>query len=51
MTTTHEVKFLTEVNYDKFKDRHLLIVEDIIDTGKTLESLVQKISAAGPKTI
>lgn len=43
MVTSHEVKFMTDVNYDKFKGRHLLIVEDIIDTGITLESFVKKL--------
>lgn len=51
MESTHEIKFLTEVNYDKFKDKHLLIVEDIIDTGKTLEKLVEKILQSGPKSV
>lgn len=51
MVTSHEVKFLTDVNYDKFKGRHLLIVEDIIDTGITLESFVKKIELYEPMSV
>jgi len=51
MVTSHEVQFLTEVNYEKFKGKHLLVVEDIVDTGITLFELVKKISASEPKSI
>ena len=36
MVSSNQVKFLTTVNYERYRGRHLLIVEDIIDTGKTL---------------
>ena len=51
MVSTHEVKFLTEVNYEKYKGKHLLVIEDIIDTGKTLFELLKKISVSEPKSI
>ena len=51
MVSSHEVKFLSEVNYDKYKGKHLLVVEDIIDTGKTLFELLKKISVSEPKSI
>ncbi len=51
MVSNHEVKFLTEVNYDKYKGKHLLVVEDIIDTGKTLFELLKKINISEPRSI
>src|SRR5690606_16419795 len=33
------------------KDRHIIIVEDIIDTGHTLHHLVGKVAAEGPASI
>ncbi len=36
---------------DYVKHRHVLIVEDIIDTGRTLKFLVEHLSSLNPKTI
>ena len=38
MTTNHDVKISQDLNGD-IKDEHVLIVEDIIDTGYTLEKV------------
>ncbi len=39
------------MNYDKFKGKHLLIVEDIVDTGKTLYELIKKLSVSEPRSV
>ena len=51
MASTHEVEFLTQLNHEKYKGKHLLVVEDIIDTGKTLYELMKKLNACGPKSV
>jgi hypoxanthine phosphoribosyltransferase len=33
------------------RDRHVLVVEDIVDTGRTLSALVETIRAAGPASV
>ena len=43
------------VNYlptsERIRDRHVLIVEDIVDTGETVSALVQKIEALGAASV
>jgi hypoxanthine phosphoribosyltransferase len=51
MTSTNEVEFLTQLNDAKYKGKHLLIVEDIIDTGKTLYELMKKLKVCEPKSV
>lgn len=36
---------------DYLKQRHILIVEDIVDTGRTLEFLYEHLKALNPKTV
>jgi hypoxanthine phosphoribosyltransferase len=36
---------------EKYKGKHLLVVEDIIDTGMTLNELLKKMSVCEPKSI
>ena len=48
ISSTGEVKTLLELDVE-LKDRHVIVVEDIVDTGKTLHyflSLLQKLSPA-----
>ncbi len=39
------------VNSHKFKDRHILIIEDIIDTGLTMESFMNILNKSNPSSI
>ena len=43
------------VNYlptsERIRDKHVLIVEDIVDTGATVSALVQKIEALGAASV
>ncbi len=43
---TLEVSLLPDV-----RDRDILLVDDILDTGKTMSAIVSKLSAYGPKSI
>jgi hypoxanthine phosphoribosyltransferase len=36
---------------DKFKDRHLLVVEDIVDTGNTLTHFMKDLEKIGPASV
>jgi hypoxanthine phosphoribosyltransferase len=36
---------------DKFKDRHLLVVEDIVDTGNTLTHFMKLLEKIGPASV
>lgn len=44
------IKFI-RAGSDYVKERHVLIVEDIIDTGRTLEFLLEHLHTLNPKTI
>ncbi|MBF0099279.1 MAG: hypoxanthine phosphoribosyltransferase [Desulfobacterales bacterium] len=46
----HRVKVTKHIETD-IKDRHILIVEDIIDTGLTLQFLINYLAIFHPKTI
>lgn len=48
--TTGEVN-INSVDNTSFKDKNILIVEDIIDTGITLEKLRKKIHLENPKSV
>ncbi|CAO3643522.1 unnamed protein product [Cunninghamella echinulata] len=42
---------LTEEELKEFKGKNILIVEDIIDTGKTMVALLEKLQTLAPKSI
>lgn len=48
--SSENVKILKDVETD-IEGKHVLIVEDIIDTGRTLSSLVQLLSQRKPKSL
>merc|ERR1712150_313043 len=48
-TGTVEIQGMDDLS--EMKDRHLLIVEDIIDTGRTMKKLLKTISPYQPKSI
>ncbi|MCH3923791.1 MAG: hypoxanthine phosphoribosyltransferase [Bacteroidales bacterium] len=48
--TTGKVRELIGLNED-IKDKDVIIVEDIIDTGITMENLLKKLSSYKPKTL
>ena len=50
MDTTGEVRELIGLSID-IKDRDVIIVEDIIDTGTTMYSLLPKLQAKGVKSV
>ncbi|EIJ71170.1 MULTISPECIES: hypoxanthine phosphoribosyltransferase [Pasteurellaceae] len=50
MTTNHDVKITKDLDGD-IKDEHVLIVEDIIDTGYTLEKVREILGLRHPKSI
>lgn len=45
-----EVKFLKDVDTD-LEGRHVIIVEDIVDEGKTLEAVIKNIKKRNPKSL
>ena len=49
-STTEEVKTLIGLNED-IRDRDLIILEDIVDTGITISHLVEDLSKYGPRSI
>ncbi|MEP7013828.1 MAG: hypoxanthine phosphoribosyltransferase [Verrucomicrobiota bacterium] len=48
--TTGEVIF-KQVGLPEVKDRHILILDDILDSGHTLAAIREKLEAAGPQSI
>lgn len=48
--TTGEVIF-KQVAVPDVKDRHVLLLDDILDSGHTLAAIREKLETAGPKTI
>jgi hypoxanthine phosphoribosyltransferase len=49
-STTGEVRMLKDVDYG-LQDRHVIIVEDIVDTGLTLSYLQEILRARGPRSL
>ncbi len=49
-TSSGEVKMIKDLS-EPIKDKHVIIVEDIIDTGLTLTYLKRLFSARGPKSL
>ncbi|MCF8380532.1 MAG: hypoxanthine phosphoribosyltransferase [Bacteroidales bacterium] len=49
-TTTGAVKQLIGLNQE-IKDQHIIILEDIVDTGITLETIMRQLSGYLPKSI
>ena len=50
-SSTSEVKIMGMDTLDTLKGKHLLIVEDIIDTGKTMKKLLDTIKTYEPKSV
>ena len=50
MDTTNEVKTLMGVTQD-ITNRHVIIVEDIVDTGNTMEELIRQLSEKNPEDV
>lgn len=51
MQSTGEVKSLLGLDPDQVKDRPVIIVEDIVDTGKTLSVFIQDLEKLQPASI
>ncbi|HEV2147050.1 MAG TPA: hypoxanthine phosphoribosyltransferase [Longimicrobiaceae bacterium] len=49
-TTSGELKLLYDPNAD-FTNRHVIIVEDIVDSGTTINRLVPLLNARGPRSL
>lgn len=49
MATSGDVKLIE--NPVNFKDRDIIIIEDIVDTGYTMKSLLERLNKSEPKTI
>ncbi len=49
-SSTGVVKYLKDITID-IKDKNILIVEDIVDTGLTLQSLIEHLKKYNPKSI
>lgn len=47
MSTTGSVKMMGELNIDALKGRHVFVVEDIVDTGTTLSTLLPMMKDLG----
>lgn len=45
-----DLQLTTPINLD-ISDKHVLIVEDIVDTGLTLDKIVEHLKSMGPKSI
>ena len=48
--STGDIKIMKDLD-DSIKDKNVLIVEDIVDTGRTMERLLNMLSTRGPKSI
>jgi hypoxanthine phosphoribosyltransferase len=49
-TSSHTVKLVTDLSLD-IAGRHVLIVDDIVDTGHTLAALRRTLEARGPRSV
>jgi hypoxanthine phosphoribosyltransferase len=49
--STGEVEVIGGDDLNKLKDKNVLIVEDIIDTGRTMVKLLELLDSYGPKKI
>ncbi len=49
--STREVKFYKKVTKPIVENKHVLIIEDIIDTGKTLTTVYEYLDSLKPKTL
>jgi hypoxanthine phosphoribosyltransferase len=49
-TSSGELKLLYDSNAD-FEDRHVIIVEDIVDSGTTMNRLVPLLNSRGPRSL
>jgi hypoxanthine phosphoribosyltransferase len=50
ITSSEEVKLIKDIDID-IKSKHVLIVEDIVDTGRTLSFLVEHMHLRKPKSV
>lgn len=50
LNSTGTVTILKDISCD-IRDRHVIIVEEIIDSGRTLKFLYERLKSAGPKSI
>jgi hypoxanthine phosphoribosyltransferase len=48
--TTGAIRFLKDVDTD-LKDRHVLVVEDVVDSGLTLRYLLEAFASRGPRSL
>ncbi|NBU20093.1 hypoxanthine phosphoribosyltransferase [bacterium] len=49
-TSSGTVTILKDIQAD-IRDKHVLIIEEIIDSGRTLKFLFERLKAAGPKSV
>lgn len=49
--STGEVKIIGGDSLEELKDKNVLIVEDIVDTGRTMENLLKTLSQYKPKSV
>ncbi len=49
--TTGEVKILVDIDADKIKDKNVIVLEDIVDTGNTLVKIVEILKQKNPKSL
>lgn len=50
MTSSRDVKIIKDLDED-IRDKHVLIVEDIIDSGNTLKKIREILALRGPKSV
>ena len=50
MESTGNLKELIGINENVF-DRDIIIIEDIVDSGKTIDNLINKLTELGPKSV
>lgn len=50
ITSSGVVRVIQDINID-LKDYHVLIIEDILDSGKTLSHLVKHLATKGPESV
>ncbi|MBB3697743.1 MULTISPECIES: hypoxanthine phosphoribosyltransferase [Flammeovirga] len=50
-SSTGKVKQLIGFNADQVKGKHIVIVEDIVDTGRTMQALIQDLEGMEPASV